>query len=233
MALTDSEAAVIAGLDSTHRDALLNSMHSVETVTTGDLSVSKTVTHLSVTGTKSYTLPDGTKAGQTKRVVCTVAASTPAGTLTVTTPETTAGLACASTFFFDTVGQAIDFVWTGSKWRALRVQRAGGTADNVVVGTTVLTGKNLWQLYALSVTGTVVSNSTKGIPDGSAPGERIVIGCSTAASTPVGSITIAGRSIVGGAIADLQAIGATTDTAVFEWDGTKWQELYSTGITKA
>lgn len=203
--------------------------------TTGaTLAVDVYESRLAVTGTDAHTLPDGTYVGQRKLVRCISAASTPACTLTVTTPETETGSACAGTFFFDTAGQAVEFEWTAnSKWRAVKVDRAGGTADNVVVGTTVLTGKNLWQLYALSVTGTVVSDSTKGIPNGSAPGERIVIGCSTAASIPVGSITITARSIVAGAVADLQAIGATTDTAVCEWDGQKWQILYSTGITLA
>lgn len=202
--------------------------------TAASLDLTVYESRLSVSGTMAFTLPNGTFIGQKKRVRCIAAASTPACTLTVTTPETATGFACASTFFFDTLGQEIEFEWTeNSKWRAIYVKRAGGTADNVVVGTTVLTGKNLWQLYALSVTGTVVSATTKGIPNGSAPGERIVIGNSTAATTPVGSIAITARSIVGGAVADLQAIGATADTAVCEWDGQKWQILTSTGITLA
>lgn len=207
----------------------------VETVTaSGACSLTVETTQLSISGTKAYTLAAPTYAGQKKRIMCIAAADTPAGTLTVSSPDTTTGYVCSDTFFFDTAGQGVEFVaTTGLLWRAVRVMRAGGTANNVVVGTTVLTGKNLWQLYALSVDGTVVSATTKGIPNGSAVGERIVIGCSNAANSPIGSITITARSIVGGAVVDLQAIGAAGDTAVLEWDGQKWQILYSTGITLA
>lgn len=213
----------------------LNAGESVDAISaSGACSLDRLITELTVSGTKAYTLAAPTRTGQRKIVRCVSAASTPIGTLTVSSPDDVTGFVCASTFVFDTAGQELEFEATAAlKWRCVRKKRAGGTADNVVVGTTVLTGYSMWELYALSVTGTVVSSTTKGIPNGSAVGERIVIGNSTAASTPVGSITITARSIIGGAVADLQAIGATTDTAVCEWDGQKWQILYSTGITLA
>lgn len=202
------------------------------TATILDLTVHESV--LQVSGTMTGTLPDGSYKGQKKRVRCGTAASTPKYTLTVTTPDTATGFACASSFIFDTAGQEVEFEWTStSKWRAVSVKRAGGTANNVVVGTTVLTGYNLWQLYALSVDGTKSSTSTKSLPNGSCPGERIVIGNSTASNSPIGNINWVGRTIIGGATTDIQAIGATTDTVVAEWDGQAWQVLYATGVTFA
>ena len=206
------------------------------TATSLDLTVYET--QLAVTGTMAFTLPDGTYKGQRKLVRCVLAASTPVATLTVTTPETATGYACASTFVFDNVGQEIEFVWSeNSKWRAARIKRAGGAADAVVVGTTVLTGKNLWAAYYLSITGTVSSTTTKGLPNGSSIGERILLACSTAASTPVGNI--AGTFVGGAAVAytDIGAIGVaasttvTGDMALLEWNGAAWRIIYQTGCT--
>ena len=49
--------------------------------TTGEIDLTTPVSFISVTGTTTFTLPAGT-IGQIKILVCTVAASTPAGTLT-------------------------------------------------------------------------------------------------------------------------------------------------------
>lgn len=235
--LTADQLRKVGNFDQDTINALSRQLGTAETLAVaGACSLNTYESILTVSGTMAFTLAAPTVEGQRKRIACGSAASTPAATLTVSSPDDTAGFVLSSTFYFDTAGQAIELVATAAlKWRATRIQRAGGTANNVVVGTTVLTGKNLWQLYALSVTGTVVSTiaAGRGIPNGNCVGERIVIGNSTAASTPIGSIGIAARSIVGGAVVDLQAIGATTDTAVCEWDGTAWQILYTTGITLA
>lgn len=183
---------------------------------------------LSVSGTMALTLAASTnKAGFRKTIRIIAAASTPAATLTIAAPDTTAGFVCSSTFYFDTVGQEITLEWTaGSLWRCVNVVRQGGTADNVVVGTTVLTGKNLWRGYYLSVTGTVSSTTTKAIPDGSARGERIQVGCSTAASIPSGTIALTGITTLGAAgTKTLGTFNATTVWATLEWTGTAWQQL--------
>lgn len=236
--LTEDQVRAICNFREDAIDAMLADLNAHEAVDAldapGACDLDILVTELSISGTDAFTLAAPTRTGQRKIIRCVAAASIPVGTLTVSSPDDTTGFVCESTFVFDTVGQELTFEATAAlKWRCVGKKRAGGTADNVVVGTTVLTGKSMWQLYALSVTGTAVSDSTKKIPNGSCVGERIVIGCSTAASIPVGSILITGRSIIGGAVADLQAIGATSDTAVCEWDGQKWQILYSTGITLA
>jgi hypothetical protein len=206
------------------------------TATSLDLTVYES--QLNVSGTMAFTLGDGTFKGQRKRVRCVGAASTPAATLTVTTPETATGFACASTFFFDTVGQELDFVWTeNSKWRCDRKKRAGGTADNVVVGTTELAGKSMWQVYALSIDGTKSSTTTKGLPNGSVIGERCQIINTTATNTPIGSIDGTFKGGLAAAYTHLGAIGVvasatvTGDMALLEWDGSSWTVLYQTGCT--
>jgi hypothetical protein len=210
--------------------ALLQS-DSQETVTSGAVSLTTDNTYLSVTGTQAYTLANGAFPGQRKRIECSVAASTPAGTLTIATPETTAGQICSATFFFDTVGQAIELLWTGAKWRATRVERAGSSgANGVVVGTTVLTGKNMWAHYSLSVTGTVSSTTTKGIPDGSAVGEMIQVGCATAASTPSGTIALTALTTLGAAGTTLGTFNGTTCYATLRWNGSAWQLVGNTTV---
>ncbi len=231
MPLTSAEAAAVAGFDSTTRDQLLSDFGVADTITSGTISLTTANTDVSVTGTVAFTLPDGTRAGQRKRVTCTVAATTPLGTLTVTTPSAVAGMVCPSTFVFTNVGQWVEFVWTGAVWRVVRTQRAGVKIP--VVGTTVLTGHNLTHTYSLSVTGTVASATTMGLPNGAWPGDSCIVACSTAASIPVGSITGTYVTLANAAATDLQAIGATTDTATLSWNGAAWLIITATGITVA
>lgn len=231
MPLSSNQAAAVAIFDSTTRDALLTDLGVADTATSGTISLTTRVTNLSVTGTVAFTLPNGTIAGQRKRVQCSVAASIPAGTLTVTTPEDTAGIVCPSTFVFDTVGQAIDFIWSGSKWRVEKTTRAG--VKIAVVGTTVLTGFNLCHNLSLSVTGTVSSTTTRGVPNGAYPGDFLIISQSTAASIPVGNITGTFLTLANVAATDLQAWGATTDTVTLTWNGSAWLIVANSGVTVA
>lgn len=199
----------------------------------GACSLTRIRTELTVSGTKAYTLAAPTYVNQRKVVTCVSAASTPAGTLTVSSPDTTAGFICPATFFFDTAGQEIELIATSALlWRCVRVKRAGGTADNVVVGTTAITNK-LWRTYCLSVTGTVAST----LPNGAAVGEQIQVINTTAATTPVGSLD---GTFVGGAQAAYTHLGAigvvasttvTGDCALLEWTGAAWAVLYQTGCT--
>lgn len=204
----------------------------------GALALDKYVSELTVSGTKAYTLAAPTVAGQRKRITCVSAASTPLGTVTITSPDDTAGFVCAGAFTFTDAGQTIDLVATSAlKWRAVRVVRAGGAADAVVVGTTVLTGLNLWLRYCCSVTATVTSTGTKALPNGSAVGERCIVTCSTAASTPVGSIDGTFTGMINEAYTHLGAIGVVAsatvvgDCAVLEWSGSAWSVIYQNGCT--
>lgn len=189
----------------------------------GALDLTKYVTELAVSGTMAFTLAAPTYAGQRKVIRCITAASTPLGTLTITSPDTTSGFVCASTFQFDSVGQTVELQATaGLKWRAIRVERAGGAANDVVVGTTVLTGVNLKLVYYCSVTGTVASTTTKGIPNGSAIGETMQVAVSTAATIPSGTISITGLTNAGAAATTLGTMGATTNYATCRWNGSAW-----------
>lgn len=220
----DSTNALWSGSSSLPAGA--NYLHGVEKVDTTATALAVDVyrSKLVVSGTMTATLPNGLYEGQRKYVVCESAASTPAMTLTVTTPDATTGFACASTFFFDTAGQGVEFIWTGAAWRALRVDRAGGTANNVVVGTTVLSSNPLWENIYASVTGTVSSTTTKGIPNGSAVGETILVSCSTAASIPSGTISLVGRTLLGVAATTLGTFAATTNVIALKWDGAAWNQ---------
>lgn len=218
--------------------ALANNLVGYESVDTTATALSTTIyeSRLVVSGTMAFTLAAPTYAGQRKRLVCESAASTPLGVVTVTGPDTTAGFALSTTFTFDFPGQAIELIATsGLKWRATRIQRAGSRA--VTAGSTVLTGLNLSINYAISVTGTAVSNSTKGLPNGSCAGERCILTCVLAACTPVGSITGVFNGGANTAYTTVGAIGvvaSTTvvgDTAVLEWDGSAWNVMYQNGCT--
>jgi hypothetical protein len=206
--------------------------------TAGALDITKYVSDLTISGAPAFTLAAPTYAGQRKVIRCIAATSTPLGTLTISAPDTTTGFVLSSTFTFDTVGQGIELIATSSlKWRATRIQRAGGVADAVVVGTTVLTGFNLWIRYCLSVTGTVSSTGTKGLPNGSAIGERCIVTNSTAASTPVGSIDGTFTGMINEAYTHLGAIGVaasttvTGDMAILEWTGSSWSVIFQNGCT--
>jgi hypothetical protein len=196
------------------------------TVTASAVSQSVYVSELTVSGTMAFTLAAPVNAGQRKLVRCVSAASTPLATLTVTNPDTTTGFVCAGTFQFDAVGQSVEFVAinvSGTlRWRAIRIERAGGAANDVVVGTTVLTGFNLKAVYYCSVTGTVSSTTTKGIPNGSAVGETCQVAVSTAASIPSGTISFTGLTQAGAAATTLGTMAATANFATLRWNGSAW-----------
>lgn len=83
----------------------------VETVSgAGAISIVKPFTLLSVTGTVAYTLANGTKKGQRKTIRCTVAASSPLGTVT---PVSLSG---GTSLLFNAVEDFIELVWNGTAW---------------------------------------------------------------------------------------------------------------------
>lgn len=203
----------------------------------GALSLTQYVTELTVSGTKAYTLAAPTVAGQKKRIVCVSAASTPLGTVTISSPDDTAGFVCSTTFTFTNVGQAIELVATSAlKWRAVRVQRSG-VKTGIVAGTDVLTGLNLFEAYSLAVDGTDAGTGTGGLPNGSAVGERCSIVCESAANTPIGSLSGTYLGMVGTAYTAVGAIGVAASTtvsgdcALLEWTGAAWLVVFQTGCT--
>lgn len=188
------------------------------------------VSLLNVSGTKAYTLADGTYPGQIKRVECITAASTPAGTLTVTTPLGSE----PTSYFFDTANQAVVFSWQAASsapttygWHVIGKQRAG--KKTFTVGTNNVAAAELHLQVDLSITNTVTST----LGDGQVPGEEMHITVSTAGGTPVGSLTTTHITGKAGATAStgLTSIGATTAYMWMRWDGANWHEIASTGIT--
>jgi hypothetical protein len=215
----------------------------VEVVTSGALALAPRESQLSITNTVAFTLADGTSNGQQKIIECTVVSGTPVGTLTITTPISGEG----ATHVFTAVKQRMTLEWTtingSTGWHMISKTRAGRQA--VTVGTTVLrgatanSGSDMALAYDLSVTGTVHSTGTKGIPDGTIPGERIHLDVLTAASTATGDIDITAWTTVGVAATNWGSTGTsigsagTNTTAVLEavWDGTKWQAIIVTTAT--
>jgi hypothetical protein len=85
----------------------------IEVVTVGAISVAKKTSNISIDGTKAYTLANGTTVGQLKVLVCTVAANTPAGTVT---PATMLG---GTALAFNAVGDTATLEWNGGAWCVL------------------------------------------------------------------------------------------------------------------
>jgi hypothetical protein len=240
MGLTEAQMTRVAGFNQATLDALRQQLgEGVDSMSaSGAVDLTKYHTELTVSGTKAYTLAAPVTAGDRKKITCVAATATPLGTLTISSPDTTTGFACSSVFVFTDVGQSIELVATaGLLWRATRIIRQGGAADAVVVGTTVLTGLNLWLRYCCSVTGTVNSTTTKGLPNGSAVGERCIVTCSTAALTPIGSIDGVFTGMINEAYTHLGAIGVVAtasvvgDCAILEWTGTAWAVMFQNGCT--
>lgn len=234
-----------AGLTHDHAQLLKNSFDLTNSATqtaidavsaSGALSLSTMRSELTVSGTKAYTLAAPTFSGQRKIITCVSAASTPLGVLTISSPDTTAGFVCAATFVFTDASQEVELVATPALlWRATKVKRAGKVA--VTPGTTVLTGFGLNLQYICAVDGTKAGTTTGGLPNGSSPGERVSVTCSTAANTPIGSLDGVFKDMLGAAATHLGAIGVVAsasvvgDTWLGEWDGAAWQTMYQAGVT--
>lgn len=203
----------------------LNAGNAVDAVAaSGAVDITRRRTEISVSGTKAYTMAAPTYEGQEKEIICVAAASTPAGTLTVSSPDDTTGFVCPSTFFFDNVGQKLKFRATAAlKWRCIEKIRTG--VKVLVIGTTVTTGICDMSHVDVSVTGTVASTTTKALPNGAAVGELCGITCSTAATTPHGDL---GGTFVkkdGTAGTALDDFTATSDSCLLQWSGSAWKPI--------
>lgn len=237
MALTQDEAIRMCGFNQTALDHFNPQVEQlVESITVTGTALSRNVysSELAVSGTMTGTLAAPENVNDRKRIVCISAASTPVYTLTISSPDTTAGLVTPATVVFTAVGQALELRATSAlKWRVVggHTRRAG--VQVLVIGTTVTTGMVMAHTYSCSVTGTVSSTTTKSLPDGLFPGDICYVGCSTAATSPIGNINFTGLTLANVAATDLQAIGATTDTVTLAWTGTAWLVVANSGITVA
>lgn len=225
--LGNFRADVIAALT-----ADLQAGEDVDTIAApGALSLTKVRSTLAVDGTDAFTLAAPTFANQRKIVTCVSAANTPAGTLTISSPDDTAGFVCPATFFFDVVGQEIELVATpGLKWRCVRVVRAGD--GDVVVGTTPITNK-LWRRYNLSSTGAVGST----LPSGTVAGERVLLITKVVGLAGAGTITgtfNAGIDTAYTTVTPFDTVAAANalgDHCELEWNGAAWMLVTQSGLT--
>jgi hypothetical protein len=233
MSLTTAQLQALAGFDADILAGLIEALNmgtAVDAKSSGALALDRYKSEISVSGTKAFTLAAPTAAGQRKKVVCVAATATPAGTLTVSSPDDTTGFVCASSFFFDNVGQELEFEATAAlKWRCVAKKRVGRKA--LVIGTTVTTGICNMSHVDVSVTGTVASTSTMALPNGSAVGEIVSITCSTASTTPHGDLggTYAKKDGTAGTLLDDFTL--VTDNALLEWNGSAWKPLILSGTT--
>ncbi len=101
-----------------------------DTVSSGAISVATYFTNITVDGTKAYTLANGTAAGQLKKILCSAATNTPAGTLTIASPIS----AALDVIAISAVGDVVELVWTGAAWRILALynSRLGTIASPTV-----------------------------------------------------------------------------------------------------
>ena len=95
--------------------------------TTGEIDVTTPVSFISVTGTTTFTLPAGT-TGQIKILVCTVATSTPVGTLT---PIASANDGY-DTINFNEVGQSATLIYENSGWIVISLGGMGIALENTI-----------------------------------------------------------------------------------------------------
>ena len=95
--------------------------------TTGEIDLTTPVSFISVTGSTTFTLPAGT-IGQIKMLVCTVAASTPVGTLT---PIASANDGY-DTIIFNEKGQSATLIYENSGWIVLSLGGMGIALENTI-----------------------------------------------------------------------------------------------------
>lgn len=200
--------------------------YEVVDTTATSLAVDVYESKLTISGTMTATLPDGTFVGQRKLVTVTSGASIPALTLTVTTPETLAGFVCPATFLLAVAGQNIEFEWASTgKWRCISMNRyAGGspvyTANAIAAPGAIDPNR---RFHTLAVDGTDAFT----LADGSYIGQLVTCFALAGTNIPVGTITPAtplGYATVSG-------IGALGDTVTFMWVGSGWVVIESNGCT--
>jgi hypothetical protein len=105
-------------------------IYGSETISSsGALSPSMPVSFLDISGTRAYTLANGTYAGTIKYISVKNGVHTPAGTLT---PVTTSGT--WNTAAFNATGQSLTLLWDGAGWVILGRQSGVAASATAVVG---------------------------------------------------------------------------------------------------
>lgn len=194
--------------------AMANSLGASEAVSAAAALDPYGLSELTVSGTKAYTLANGTYIGQRKQIECVSAASIPAGTVTIATMT---GSRTDVAYVFNAVGQRLELEWTATGWRET-VLRAAGTDAPTAASTLNL----LVRVHVISITGT----QDWVLPNGVVPGQRQNIIVAAAASIPVGTISgLFYDNADGSADGTDLAIDAAADAAELVWDGARWMPV--------
>jgi len=190
----------------------------VGTVAGAVISVDVETTLLSVTGTVGFTLGDGKRLGQRKVLECSVAATTPLGTVTINDRYASE----PATWVFTAVGQRLEMIWTATGWKVQKVVTAG--TESLL---TTETAKPLVAVHLVNVGG--VNDYIQ--PSGVVPGQRStwVVTAGATGSTVSGLFYTTAMAATG---VDL-VINAASDMAVLEWDGARWVPINLVSVTVA
>lgn len=164
---------------------------------------------LTVDGTDTLTLANGSIAGQEIEIVCVVASNTPVGTLT---PATVHALDPA-TWVFKAVGQAVKFKWTGTAWKVIKVTQAGSETL-----TTGQTANPLCIVHKVAIADTVDFLQ----PAAVFPGQRSIWLATANSGTPVGTVSGLFYLANGAATGIDVNFNAAGDSCVLEWLDTRW-----------
>ncbi|MGH7177363.1 MAG: hypothetical protein ACREJC_08290 [Tepidisphaeraceae bacterium] len=195
--------------------ALANTMMGQETVSAaGAVDPDVYLTDLSVSGTKAYTLANGTYVGQRKAMECTVAAAIPAGTVTIATMS---GSRTNVAYVFVTVGQRLELEWTAGGWRETALRPAG--ADEPAAASTV---NPLVLIHVISINGT----QDWIIPSGVVPGQLQSFIVAAAVNTPAGTISGLFYDNADGSADGIDlTIDAAADASLMMWNGVRWMPI--------
>jgi len=100
-------------------DSVVASVGGVDDIVLGTTAPSgiTEVTYVQTTGTKTGVLPNGLFVGQKKRIIQSVASTSPVGTITGAF-QTLAGVAATTLALGTAVATIADFVWVVGAWRA-------------------------------------------------------------------------------------------------------------------
>lgn len=198
----------------------LNALVASEAISAaGALDPDNYLTELTVSGTKAYTLANGTYVGQRKAIECVSAASTPLGTVTIATMS---GSRTDVAYVFSTAGARLELEWTSGGWRETLVRPAG--RDVPAAASTL---NPLIALHDIAIDGT----DDWVLPSGTCPGQRQSFKVSAAANTPVGTISGLFYDEDGSADGVDINLDAAADMATVVWDGARWDPIQLVSAT--
>ena len=164
---------------------------------------------ITVDGTDTLTLADGSLPGQEIEILCVAASNSPVSTLTINDAYGSE----PTSWVFTTAGQGIKLRWTTTGWKLISLKQMGSeTVANAG------TANPLCLLHLVSIADTVDFIQGSGV----IAGQRS-IWCATANSgTPVGTVSGLFYDEDGSADGIDVNFNAAGDSAALEWVGSRW-----------